>query len=99
MNGEKVLVREGYAYVGPELCNPSETSYCEHKMPFLFDDCGYTRYCRTAIVHLQIGETGHGDRTNEILSAGGLWEAQWLQRHLGLMPVGTLQTSHPASGS
>jgi hypothetical protein len=98
-NGEKVLVREGFAYVGPALCNPSETSYCQHKMPFLFDDCGYTRYCRTAIVHLQIGETDHGDRTNEILSAGGLWEAQWLQRHLGLMPIGTLHTSHPGSGS
>jgi hypothetical protein len=98
-DGEKILVREGYAYVGPLLCDPSETSYCEHKMPFLFDDCGYTRYCRTAIVHLQIGEADHGDRTKQMLSEGGLWAAQWLQRHLGLMPIGTLQTSHPASGS
>jgi hypothetical protein len=98
-NDEKVLIREGYAYVGPELCNPSETSYCEHKMPFLFDDCGYTRYCRTAVVQVKIGETDSADRTNQILSAGGLSEAQWLQRHLGLLPIGSLQKSHPASGS
>lgn len=98
-DGEEVLVRDGYAYVGPELCNPSEPSYCEHTMPFLFDDCGYTRYCRTAVVHVIIGETEPADRTNQILSAGGLWEAQWLQRHLGLMPIGKLLTSHTASGS
>ena len=98
-DGENILVREGYGYVGPNLCNPTVTSYCEHTIPFLFDDCGYTRYCRTAIVQLQIGETEQGDRTNQILSAGGLWEAQWLQKHLGLKAIGTVLTSHPASGS
>ena len=93
VEGKDILVREGYGYVGPALCNPSVESSCEHTIPFFFDHCGYTRYCRTAIVHLQIGETNHGDRTNQILCAGGLWEAQWLQRNLGLMPIGTLLTS------
>ena len=99
VDGNRILVREGYGYVGPKLCRPSEDSYCELTTPFTFDDCGYTHYCRTAIVQVQIGETDHGDRTRQILSERGLWEAQVLQRHLGLMPIGTLLTSHSASGS
>jgi len=98
-DGERILVHEGYAYVGPNLCDPLETSYCEHKLPFLYDDCGYTHYCRTAMMQLQLGETDPGDRTKQMLSEGGLWEAQWIQKHLGLTPVETLAKPHPASGS
>ena len=99
VDGKDVLVREGYGYVGPALCNPLVNSYCERTIPFFFDDCGYTRYCRTSIVQVQIGETNGGDTTNHVLSAGGLREAQWLQKHLGLASIGALVTLHPASGS
>ena len=80
VNGTNVVVREGYGYVGPALCSPSVTSYCEHTGPFTFDDCGYTRYCRTSIVGVRIGEILGGDDTSDVLSKGGLREAQWLQR-------------------
>jgi hypothetical protein len=99
VDGKNVVVREGYGYVGPALCSPSVTSYCEHTGPFTFDDCGYTRYCRTSFVDVPIGEINGGDHTNHLLSAGALREAQWLQRHLGLIPIGALATPHPASGS
>ena len=100
VDGKNVVVREGYGYVGPALCSPSVTSYCEHTGPFTFDDCGYTRYCRTSIVGVRIGEIRGGDDTNDVLSKGGLREAQWLQRQLGLIPIGALATPPPAaSGS
>jgi hypothetical protein len=100
VDGENVVLREGYGYVGPALCSPSVTSSCEHTGPFTFDDCGYTRYCRTSIVGVPIGEILGGDNTNDVLSKGGLREAQWLQRRLGLIPIGALATPHPAaSGS
>jgi hypothetical protein len=99
VDGKNVVVREGYGYVGPALCNPSVTSYCEHTGPFTFDDCGYTRYCRTSMVDVPIGEIIGVDNTNHLLSTGALREAQWLQRNLGLIPIGALATPHPASGS
>jgi hypothetical protein len=99
VDGKDVVVREGYGYVGPALCNPSVNSYCELTTPFTFDDCGYTRYCRTSFLQVQIGENDPADATNDFLSARGLREAQWLQKHLGLAPIGALVTLHPASGS
>jgi hypothetical protein len=99
VNGESVLVRKGYGYVGPRLCDPSISSYCQLTGPFTFDDCGFTRYCRTSVVVVPIGETDGGDNTNRMLSTGGLKEAQWLQKHLGLTPIGTLVSQRPASGS
>jgi hypothetical protein len=100
VNGkENIAVRWGYGYVGPALCNPSVNSYCERTTPFSFDDCGYTRYCRTSIVGVPIGETNGVDNTNHILSAGGLREAQWLQRQLGLTPIGAVVTPHLSAGS
>lgn len=98
VNGTNVVVREGYGYVGPALCSPSVTSYCEHTTPFTFDDCGYTRYCGTSVVYVPIGEINGGDNTNHLLSTGALREAQWLQKQLGLIPIGALASPHPASG-
>ena len=98
VNGTNVVVREGYGYVGPALCSPSVTSYCEHTGPFTFDDCGYTRYCSTSAVYVPIGEINGGDNTNHLLSTGALREAQWLQKQLGLIPIGALASPHPASG-
>jgi hypothetical protein len=99
VNDKNVVVREGYGYVGPRLCDPSISSSCQLTEPFIFDDCGFTRYCRTSVVVVPIGETDGGDYTNRVLSTGGLKEAQWLQQHLGLTPIGTLVSQRPASGS
>jgi hypothetical protein len=94
-----VAVREGYGYVGPRLCDPSISSDCQLTGPFNFDDCGFTRYCRTSVAVVPIGETNGGDNTNRVLSTGGLKEAQWLQKRLGLTPIGTLVIQRPVSGS
>jgi hypothetical protein len=93
VNDKNVVVREGYGYVGPTLCDPSVSSDCERTGPFNFDDCGYTRYCRTSVVEVPIGEVIGGDNTNHILSGGWLRQAQWLQKRLGLAPIQALATT------
>jgi hypothetical protein len=98
VKGKNVAVREGYAYIGPALCSPSDSFICERTTPFSFDDCGYTRYCRTSVVAIPLGEIV-GDNTNRVLSTGGLKEAQWLQQHLGLAAIGTIVRRGAASGS
>ena len=97
VDDKKIVVREGYGYVGPTLCDPSISAYCERTGPFTFDDCGYTRSCRTSLTEVPIGETIGGDATDRVLSTGGLKEVQWLQKQLGLAPIGALL--RPTSGS
>jgi hypothetical protein len=98
VSDKNIVVREGYGYVGPTLCSPSDSFICERTTPFSFDDCGYTRYCRTSVVAVPLGEIV-GDNTSRVLSTGGLKEAQWLQKQLGLDPIGAIVRQHPASGS
>ena len=97
VDDKKIVVREGYGYVGPTLCDPSISAYCERTGPFTFDDCGYTRSCRTSLTEVPIGETIGGDATDRVLSTGGLKEVQWLQKQLGLAPIRALL--RPTSGS
>ena len=99
VNDRNMLVREGYGYIGPRLCDPSIFSFCHLTGPFNFDDCGYTHYCRTSIVVVPVGETEGHDNTVGILSDGGLDSTRWLQKHLGLTPIATLVIQRPASGS
>lgn len=86
VNGRDIVVRESYAYVGPNLCDPTFAPSCELTDPFHFDDCGYTRYCRTSVVYVCIGE--YQPRvTDHVLSSGWLREAQFIQKLLGLAPI------------
>lgn len=90
INDKNVVVRVGYAYVGPRLCDPRVSSDCEFLDPFLAEDCALKRYCRTSSFWVAIGEIEGGDNTGNILSDGGLWAAQALQKELGLSPIKAL---------
>lgn len=98
VNEDKVVVRHGYAYVGPRLCDPG-ASDCRLSDPFVHDPCGFPgSYCRsTGVVWFPVGETEGGDGTLRMLSDGGLKAAQWLQRQLGLAPIGALASEKSGS--
>ncbi len=87
INDKNVVVRVGYAYVGPRLCDPAVSSDCEFLDPFLAEDCSLKRYCRTSSFSVAIGEIEGGDNTQNILSDGGLWAARSIQKELGLSPI------------
>src|SRR4029077_17133983 len=76
VNKENIVVREGYGYVGPRLCDPAVASDC--KLSTEFEGFCRPRYCHG--VWVPVGETEGGDNTDDILSDGGLRSAQWLQR-------------------
>ncbi|MGD0135268.1 MAG: hypothetical protein ABSE57_24745 [Bryobacteraceae bacterium] len=91
-NGEPTLndnkvVRRGYAYVGPRLCDPALPD-CKFMSPFYSEDCGLKHYCREN-VWVSVGETGRDDSTHRILSDQGSKAANWIQRQLGLAPIST----------
>jgi hypothetical protein len=92
-----IVVREGYAYVGPRLCEPAVASDCQLTDPFVSDNCALTHYCRHS-VWVPAGETEGSDNTLRIISDGGLQAAQWLQRQLGLAPIGALASRKSGSG-
>jgi hypothetical protein len=95
---DNTVVREGYAYVGPRLCDPAVQSDCEYTDPFVSEDCALKHYCRQS-VWVPIGEAEGGDNTLRILSDGGLKSAQWLQRQLGLAQIEALASQNSGSGS
>lgn len=92
VNDKNIVVREGYAYVGPRLCDPAIPSDCEFLDPFLAEDCALRRYCRTSLFGVPMGEIEGGDNTRDILSDGGLWAARAIQKQLGLSPIKELVT-------
>ena len=92
VNDKNIVVREGYAYVGPLLCDPAISSDCEFLDPFLAEDCALRRYCRTSLFGVPMGEIEGGDNTRDILSDGGLWAARAIQKQLGLSPIKELVT-------
>jgi hypothetical protein len=84
-NENRVVIRDGYAYVGPRLCDPNVADHCRLYMPF--GSSG-------SAVWVPVGETTGGDNTSGMLSNGGLHSAQWLQRMLGLAPIKAIVTAH-----
>jgi hypothetical protein len=89
VNEQHVVVREGYAYVGPRLCDPAGSSECTLTNPFYYRGCSIEHQCRL-FVWVPLGETEGGDDTNSMLSDRGLKSARWLERHLRLAPIETL---------
>jgi hypothetical protein len=96
VNEKNVVVREGYGYVGPRICDPEATSDCSFTGPFNLEDCSLKHYCRQS-VWVPMGETEGGDSTNSILSDAGLKAARYLQRNLKLAPIEVLKPQTPAS--
>lgn len=98
VNQENIVVREGYAYVGPRICDSEVASECHLTDPFLYGDYSLKHYWRYNL-WVPMGETEGHDSTNDILSDGGLKAARWLQRRLNLAPIETIASQGPASGS
>jgi hypothetical protein len=90
VNDKNIVVREGYAYVGPRVCDPAVRSDCDFMDPFTSEDCALKRYCRPS-VWVAVGETEGGDNTRGIISDGGSTAAGWLQKELGLGPIRALE--------
>jgi hypothetical protein len=101
VNEKNIVVREGYGYVGPHLCDPAVASDCLLIDPFLSEPCGsgaLKQYCRHP-AWVPVGETEGGDNTLRIISDGGLQAAQWLQRQLGLAPISARASKKSTSAS
>jgi hypothetical protein len=89
INDKNIIVRTGYAYVGPRVCDPTIPSDCNFVDPFNSEDCALKHYCRQS-VSVPVGETSGGDNTQRILSDGGTQSARWLEKQLGLAPIGAV---------
>ena len=98
VNAEHVVVRWGYAYVGPRLCDAAGSSDCNFTGPFYSEGCSIGDHCRHA-VWVPLGETEGGDSTNSMLFDRGLKSAHWLERQLKLAPIKTLTRQSLNSGS
>lgn len=100
VNDKNIVVREGYAYVGPRLCDPvvPDLDQCDFMDPLVSEDCALKRYCRHS-VWVPVGETEGGDTTRSIISNQGSRAASWLQKELGLAPIRALAAAPSSSGS
>jgi hypothetical protein len=98
VNDKNIVVREGYAYVGPRICEPAVSSDCDFTDPFSREDAALWRYYRPS-TWVPLGETEGGDNTRHIISDGGSQAAHWLQQVLGLAPTRMLVAAPSSSGS
>ena len=72
MNQQNVVVREGFAYVGPRLCDPAIVTECKLTDPFVSEDCVLKHYCRHH-VWVPIGETEGADSPPRFIANGEGW--------------------------
>jgi hypothetical protein len=98
VNSTNIIVREGYAYVGPRLCDPHAPSDCDFTDPFASEDAAFSRYYRHS-TWVPLGETEGGDNTRLIISDRGLRASRWLQKQLGLAPITELVAVRSSPGS
>ena len=49
VNDDNSVVRLGYAYVGPRLCDPAAPSDCDYMSPFASEDCFLKHYCHVGL--------------------------------------------------
>jgi hypothetical protein len=91
MNERNVIVREGYAYVGPRLCDP-ELPECRFVSPFNSEPQPASAYDRV-YVWVPVGETEGADSTGDMISDSGLRAAKFLQHYLGLAPIKSIAAS------
>ena len=98
VNDKNIVVREGYAYLGPRVCDPGAPTTCNLTDPFAREDAAIWRYYRPSM-WVPVGETEGGDNTSRLISDGGLQAARWLQKGLGLAPITVLIAGPTSSGS
>ena len=101
VNKNNIVVRVGYAYVGPSLCDPWGGSDCRYINPFISGRCDADipgKYCRH-YARVFLGEGEHPGSTLRILSDGGLKSAQWVQKELGLARISALRSPKEPLGT
>lgn len=94
VNENKDIVRYGYAYVGPRVCDPVVVADCSYTMPFFWDCVRRKRNC-PAVLGVPIGETEGGDSTRGMLSGEALRSTQWLHERLNLARSGATVSPKP----
>jgi len=92
VNQQNMVVYEGFAYVGPRLCDPAIASECKLTDPLLSEDCVFKYYCRHHI-WVPIGETEGGDSTPSFITNGGLGAVDFIHKELGLAPIKALMAA------
>jgi len=80
------IVRYGYAYVGPRLCDPAAVAVCRYTMPDNWDCVSRKRQCQPTL-WVPVGETEGGDSTLRMLSGEALQSVQWLEGRVRLSPT------------
>jgi hypothetical protein len=94
VNENRTIVREGYAYVGPRVCDPALASDCRYTDPF-----DSPEQYRRVDVWVPVGETEGADSTVKIISDEGLYPARYIQQHLGLAPIKLMASISSSTGS
>jgi hypothetical protein len=95
LNDDRVIVRWGFAYVGPDVCDP-RVSECRVIDPFNSEPQPASVHDRVP-VWVPLGETEGGDNTRSIISDSGLGAAKWIQRQLRLSPIQSIVASRPVN--
>jgi len=97
VSDKNIVVREGYAYVGPRVCDPAVPDQCDFMDPFYSEDCALKHYCRES-TWVPVGETEGGDNTRSIISDQGSKAASGIEKALGLAPIKALVAAQSVSG-
>jgi hypothetical protein len=98
VNDKNIVVREGYAYIGPLLCDPKVPLDCAYTDPFSTGDAAASQYSRHN-VWVSVGQTSGGDNTRRIISDRGSQAAGFIQKQLGLAPIRARVIIPSSSGS
>ena len=92
-NKDNVVIRVGYGYVGPHVCDPIFTSECRLTSPFSWPSRHNAVYVDA--VYVPLGEPGNAGNTDTMMKTGGVESAHFLQRQLGLAPINQLVGTPP----
>ena len=92
------IVKWGYAYWGPVLCDPQSPD-CHHGvMPFNDEPQPKSIHDRVAF-WVPVGVVENSETTNRIISDGGLRVVKRLQQQLGLAPMQTIVSPGESSAA
>jgi len=88
---DNVVIRWGYGYVGPSVCDPPSTSDCQPTSPFVWS----SRHSGVKVdaVYVPLGELGNSGNIEAVMKSGGLGAARFLQRQLSLTKIDQLVAS------
>ena len=80
-NKDNIVIRVGYAYVGPHICDPTSTSECQLTSPFAWPS--QPNGVKVDAAYVPVGEPGNG----EMMRFGGVPDTRSIARWLGLSQI------------